>query len=123
MVSEATKTDFDILKNLEEELWLEETRFDRLRMEGVFADKFFEFGRSGKIHSREEALSLGKSKIDTAIPLDNFQIQMITLEVALVTYNSSVTYDDITQKSRRSSLWLRTGKSWRLQFHQGTPYE
>jgi len=123
MASDETKADISVLERLEEELWLEKTRFDRSRMEGVFADNFFEFGRSGRVYSREETLSHANTKIDAVIPLDNFQVQMITGDVALVTYNSAVTYDGVTQKSRRSSLWLRTEKTWVLKFHQGTPYE
>jgi len=37
--------------------------------------------------------------------------------VILVTYVSELD----GQRSRRSSLWLKTGPSWRLYFHQATP--
>jgi len=37
--------------------------------------------------------------------------------VILVSYVS----EQHGQRSRRSSLWLKTGPSWRLYFHQGTP--
>jgi hypothetical protein len=37
--------------------------------------------------------------------------------VILVTYVS----EQDGQRSRRSSLWLKTGPSWRLYFHQATP--
>jgi hypothetical protein len=41
--------DRQLLERLEEELWREATRFDRARMNDVFADDFFEFGRSGRL--------------------------------------------------------------------------
>ena len=122
MASEETLSDFEVLKKLEEELWVEETRFDRSRMEKVFGEEFFEFGRSGRIYTREETLSHTQTKIDAVLPLEDFRVQMVTRDVALVTYNSAVTYDDNTEKGRRSSVWLRTGETWKLQFHQGTPY-
>ena len=37
--------------------------------------------------------------------------------VILVTYVS----EQDSQRSRRSSLWLKTGPSWRRYFHQATP--
>jgi hypothetical protein len=37
--------------------------------------------------------------------------------VILVNYVS----EQDSQRSRRSSLWLKTGPSWRLYFHQATP--
>jgi hypothetical protein len=41
---EIDQRDRQLLERLEEELWREATRFDRARMNDVFADDFFEFG-------------------------------------------------------------------------------
>jgi hypothetical protein len=57
---EIDKRDRQLLERLEEELWREATRFDRARMNDVFADDFFEFGRSGRVYGRAMAsMSLG----------------------------------------------------------------
>jgi len=44
------------LESLEEELWTAQTRYDLQRMGELFADDFFEFGRSGRVYGRSELL-------------------------------------------------------------------
>jgi hypothetical protein len=44
-----TSDEVEALRRLEEELWREETRFDRRRMDAVIGEDFFEFGRSGRV--------------------------------------------------------------------------
>lgn len=108
------------LRRLEESLWQEETRFDRHYMDGVLSPGFVEFGRSGKIWTREATLTTPKRKIGARIPLPKFGVRMITEDVALVTYRSEGLEDDI-EVGNRASIWRRTGDGWRLEFHQGTP--
>ncbi|MEK7544918.1 MAG: nuclear transport factor 2 family protein [Patescibacteria group bacterium] len=104
---------------LEESLWKAETRFDREHMNQILAPDFFEFGRSGRIYTREEALNAPPQKINAELPLKNFQAHTISDDVALVTYISEVTYDEL-EIANRSSLWCKTGTEWKLVFHQGT---
>ena len=120
MNTEISEQDRGKLQQLEEELWLVETRFDRAYMEEIMAPDFFEFGRSGRIHSRESCLSHEAAPIDAIIPLQNLQIRLLTHDVAQVTYDSEVTYDGVVEKGRRSSIWSRSEASWKLRFHQGT---
>ena len=91
-------------------------------MEQIIADDFFEFGRSGRIYHRQDTLSIPKSSFEATLPLPDFDVRLLTPDVAQVTYNSAVTYDGVVQKGRRSSIWSRTSKGWVLRFHQGTPY-
>jgi hypothetical protein len=107
------------LKTLEESLWIEETRFDKSYMNNIIVADFFEYGRSGKVYTREEILSHPYQKIRATIPLKNFQIHKITKNVYQVTYISEVGIDRL--KSNRSSIWLYSNNSWKLKFHQGTP--
>ena len=123
MIPLLSDEDKKILQRLEEELWLEETRFDIPYMERVLAEDFFEFGRSGRIYEREDTLSIPRESIDAVIPLAGFNARLLTEDIAQVTYNSKVTYDGVVQKGRRSSIWFRTPKGWILRFHQGTPYD
>lgn len=120
---EVSQEDLEQLRKLEEELWIEDTRFDRPYMEKVMAPDFFEFGRSGRIHSRESCLSHERVPIDAVIPLKNLQVRLLTEDVAQVTYDSEVTYDGVVEKGRRSSIWTRSGEGWVLRFHQGTPFD
>ncbi len=123
MDNEISDSDRAILQQLEEELWLERTRFDRKYMEKILADDFFEFGRSGRIHNRENCLSHASGTIDAVIPLPNLAIRLLTADVAQVTYDSEVAYGSNVEKSRRSSIWSKTNEQWQLRFHQGTAFD
>lgn len=122
MAIELSEIDRLNLQRKEEELWLAETRFDRAYMEQVMAKDFFEFGRSGRIHTREHCLSSVSSAIDAIIPLQNLKIRLLAEDVAQITYDSEVTYDKVVEKGRRSSIWTRYEGSWQLRFHQGTAF-
>ncbi len=111
------------LRQLEEDLWRTETRFDRAYMERVFADDFVEFGRSGRVYDREEILTPGGEPIHAVLPLPDYRVRPLSGDIVQVTYNSQVTYDGVVRHARRSSIWQRTATGWRLRFHQGTPYD
>lgn len=117
-----TDADVEELRALEESLWRSETRFDRDLMESTFADDFYEIGRSGRVHSREDCLGIAQQPIEIVLPLPDFGVRSISRDVVQVTYSSLVTYDGILQKGRRSSIWSKSGGRWRLRFHQGTPF-
>jgi hypothetical protein len=108
---------------LEEELWREETRFDRARMDAVFAPEFSEFGRSGRVYCREDTLAAAREPIDAVIPLPDFNARLLTPDVAHVTYNSAVASAGVVNHARSSSIWSRSGQTWVLPFHQGTPFQ
>ncbi len=108
------------LRRLEESLWREETRFDRAYMERLLAPGYFEFGRSGRVWTREETVGLRRRMIRARLPLPRFAVQLISPMVALVTYRSEGLADDV-EVGNRSSLWTKTDDGWKLVFHQGTP--
>jgi hypothetical protein len=110
------------LQQLEEDLWRQETRFDVPYMEKVFAEDFVEFGRSGRTNTRQQILNHSSEPIEAVLPLQDFNIRLLTVDVALVTYNSAVTYDGVVEYGRRASIWSRSPTGWQLRFHQGTPY-
>ena len=114
--------DFAELKELEERLWIVEFRFDRAWMEDVLAYDFSEFGRSGRIYSRNDCLDFDRGEtIDAVIPLPDFKARYISSDVVQTTYISSVIYDGEVERGNRSSIWLKTATGWKLKFHQGTP--
>lgn len=116
-----THETFAVLNNLEESLWKAETRGDRHLMDATFADDFFEFGRSGRIWTRDQMLFDGCAPIDIVLPLPQLEIRLLNDVTALVTYDSIVRYESI-QYAHRSSIWSLQGGRWRLRFHQGTPF-
>ena len=119
---ELSAQDKATLEALETSMWVTSTRFDGDYMEQILSTDFFEFGRSGKIHSRADCLSVQAIDINTVTPLPNLTIRLLTADVAQVTYNSEVTCGDATEKGRRSSIWTKTEGAWQLRFHQGTAF-
>ncbi len=115
-----TQIEIEQLKKLEESLWISETRFHNDYMNSILSPDFFEFGRSGRIYTKEQSLSAPMQEIHAKFPLKNFEVHQITDDVVLVTYVSEVQYEEL-EVGNRSSLWLRTLDGWKLKFHQGTP--
>ncbi len=118
-----SKEDREQLQRLEEELWIEETRFDFEYMDRVLAEDFIEFGRSGRTYRREDTIAVPRQPIEAVFPLPDFSARLLSEDIAQVTYNSHVTYDGVLEKGRRSSIWFRSPDGWILKFHQGTPYD
>lgn len=118
---EISREDHERLRTLEESLWVGTTRFDNAYMERVLSPDFFEFGRSGRVYTREETLGGSREEIKARIPLKDFKIRPISENVVQVTYVSEVTYGDEVEVGNRSSIWVKTPEGWKLRFHQGTP--
>jgi hypothetical protein len=117
---EISRQDYEILRELEERLWVAEFRFDREWMDRVMAEDFFEYGRSGRSYDREQILDTPAQEIPAMIPLPEFKARLISPNVAQVTYISVLTYPDGEERGRRSSIWSRSSEGWILRFHQGT---
>ncbi|WP_151193931.1 DUF4440 domain-containing protein [Cysteiniphilum sp. JM-1] len=107
------------LQTLEESLWLEKTRFDFAYMDSVLDATFFEYGRSGRIYTREEILAHSYQEIKAKLPLENFQVHDISENIKQVTYVSEVGTAKL--RANRSSIWVKKLNDWKLIFHQGTP--
>ena len=113
--------DVDELRQLEESLWIAQTRFDQAYMQQILSPEFVEFGRSGKVYGREETLSTAYHDIRCTFPLKNFTAQRIEANVFLVIYVSECISDGQVLVANRSSIWIKTPQGWQLRFHQGTP--
>jgi hypothetical protein len=122
MPSELSDEDRGVLTRLEEAMWREETRFDNVFMERALAPDFFEFGRSGRTYTRQQTLDFPCEPIDAQLPLQDLKMRLLDANTAQVTYTSKVRYQGAVELGRRSSIWSRTGDTWVLRFHQGTPY-
>lgn len=107
------------LTHLEEGLWLH-SRFDRDWMERVLHPDFTGVGRSARRYTREEALNLEPYELSVELPLDQYRMNLIDEDVALVRYISKVISDGAVQTAERTSVWINTNEGWRLCFHQGT---
>jgi hypothetical protein len=118
-----SEKDHAILTRLEEDMWREVTRFDQTFQQQRFATDFFEFGRSGRVYTRNQIIQLDSQPIHAVLPLPNLAIRLLDQNTAHVTYNSQVEYDSVVEYARRSSIWSRTESGWVMRFHQGTPYQ
>lgn len=115
--------DIESIRRLEEDLWREETRFDIKYMKRLLAKDFIEFGRSGHVYDRTSVLAAPTQPINALIPLPNFNIRLLSESVVQVTYDSHISNGEEVHYAHRSSIWSRESDSWKLRFHQGTPYE
>ena len=99
--------------SLRELLALEQRLADRVRVEELLADEFVEIGSSGSVYDKSQALAAIRAEPSRRIPIQEFGVRSLTPDVALATYCAA--------GSLRSSIWIRSGGSWRIVFHQGTP--
>jgi ribonuclease HI len=74
------------LARLEESLWGTETRHDRAYMERVLDPASVEFGRSGRVYTRDDSLNVEADSMQAKLPLNGFAVHEISDAVALVTY-------------------------------------
>ncbi|MCA0990679.1 DUF4440 domain-containing protein [Guptibacillus hwajinpoensis] len=101
---------------LEMKLLTPQVRENSLKLNSILAADFFEFGSSGAIWSKKDAIEGGLSLRE--MTLSDFDIHPLTENVVLATYR---VYDKTrNQKTLRSSIWRKNGDQWQLFFHQGT---
>jgi hypothetical protein len=110
------------LTRLEEAMWRQATRFDPAFQEARFSEDFFEFGRSGRVYSRTDAIRTDSTPVHARLPLLNLRLRILDQNTVQLTYDSEVTYGGVVEHARRSSIWSRSDRGWVMRFHQGTPY-
>ena len=107
----------DELSELEKSLLDPMIRTDVERVSLLLATGFKEFGKSGKVYSKEQIIALlSTEECFTAISIKDFRLELETESVALVTYRSVRE----GESALRSSVWVRQGSGWQMLFHQGT---
>lgn len=82
----------------------------------LIADDFLEFGRSGRVWTRDsilELLTTGPSR--DPVPMEQFEATELSEGVVLVTYQGAM--------ANRCSVWVRRDGRWQMRFHQATPTE
>jgi hypothetical protein len=111
------------IKALEEKLLHCDLRKDPQLVEELLADDFEELGSNGKVTARDEVVQWLATK-DNALrwSITEFRIRQLTPDLVLAIYRARQKdrLNDAYQGSMRSSLWQRSGKAWKMIFHQGT---
>lgn len=110
-----------------ERLHLEpQTRHQPEVLAALLANDFYEFGASGRVWTKADALQRLAQPEPTAHRLmTEYKLIKLSDDVMLMTYllTHSDTGSSEIVKSRRSSVWKRNAASaygWQLHFHQGT---
>ncbi|HEV2078408.1 MAG TPA: DUF4440 domain-containing protein [Allosphingosinicella sp.] len=109
------------IRQLEELLLSGEARAEA-ELERLLAPSFLEFGASGRIWSRDEAIRELRQERSAERTIDNFQARRLAPGVVLATYQVRrfAKGESVAAATLRSSVWVDEGEGWQLLFHQGT---
>jgi ribonuclease HI len=114
----ADARDIDVVMGLERELQTAPCRRDAARVRMLLADDFDEVGASGRVWDRAATLELlAADDGEAEIEVHDMTARVVGEGFLLVRWVS----DRGGRRARRTSLWRRDPKGWRLVHHQGTP--
>ncbi len=107
---------------LEERLLTPAVRGDAEALRELLALDFREIGASGHTYDRTAVIAALASPDPSTYVISDFQLLAWSEPLALVTYRIQVQRGNaLGSASLRSSVWRRTGDTWQMIFHQGTP--
>ena len=113
-----------LIYQLETSLLQPETRASQEALDRLLADDFIEFGKSGKVYRKEDAIETvpkNATSYQGTYTLSDFEVRVLSPDCVLATYRSDMTYADGERvQALRSSIWKKEGNQWRMMFHQGT---
>jgi hypothetical protein len=111
----------ELLKRLELELLEPAVRADASCLDALLADDFTEVGASGRTFGKDEVLSRLPTEMGVEFSIRHMRSRLLSPTVGLVTYVAQRTANGSTVQSRRSSIWVESGHTWKMLYHQGTP--
>ena len=93
----------------------------RADFDNMMAPDFWEVGASGRGYSRESILDelerrYGGESEGGPLEATGFHCRRLADEVYLLTY----TLFQGERKTRRATIWQRSGQDWKIVYHQGT---
>ena len=111
-----------LLRQLEERLLQPEARKSAEAVGDLLADRFVEFGCSGRIHHKEESIRGLENEPMVRRSLTDFKTTILAPDIVLVTYRAAKYGAPGEQPaySLRSSIWKIINGRWQIVFHQGT---
>lgn len=108
----------NLLEDLERQLLVPRARKSELVFE-LLAEEFVEFGSSGRQFTKAEIVAALQAEAPVEVTASEFKVQLLSSQVALVTYRAQ-RHGEPPVHTLRSSIWeLREGQ-WQMVFHQGT---
>ena len=99
--------DAEYLKELEETLLIDLVWNNAEHVSSLLAEKFREFGSSGRCFSKAEIIDLLQTESPVGLSLKDFEAYLLSAHVALVTYRAvKDTRESLPGESLRSSIWV-----------------
>lgn len=92
-------------------------RADSVRVRELLHDDFIEFGSTGRVYDKNILVEMLRTERPSTVVIRDFTVRQLASDTALVTYR---TVGQSGQEARRSSVWVRQDRAWRMVFHQGT---
>jgi hypothetical protein len=87
----------------------------------LLSDDYLEFGVSGNTYDKKDTIETLKREPSGQICAFDFKVNLLTPEIALVTYTAVKKNNlNVEAVSLRSSLWKKTGKNWKISFHHSS---
>ncbi|SEQ82832.1 hypothetical protein SAMN04488038_11149 [Solimonas aquatica] len=109
------------LRTLEAELHHPGVACSGERLAQLLHPQFHEVGRSGRRYDRDTVIAhLAQARGPTALAAQDYVLQALGPDCALLCYQSLHREGDGTQTALRASIWRRTPQGWQLFYHQGT---
>ncbi len=115
----AASSDEELLVRLEKSLLQSQGRKSG-EVAQLLADDFVEFGSSGRIFTKPEAIQVLHTEPVVGFETSDFRVRFLNPHIALLTYVAHRN-GSLSSTSLRSSLWKQQDGRWQLLFHQGTP--
>ena len=110
-----------IIRLLEEKLLAPATRHSVAELDGLLADDFTEFGRSGNVYDKQVVIGRIQKEETSRMTISDFKAVILAPDIILATYRAVKTEADGEKiYSLRSSIWRKAGDKWQMFFHQGT---
>ena len=95
-------------------------RSNRVELDRLIADEFVEIGATGNTFGKAEVMSSLPDESGVHFEASDVKVKMLSPTVGLVTYVTARTANESVRRSKRASIWVKTGEQWQMIFHQGT---
>ena len=82
-------------------------------------DEFVEIGSSGRRYSKNDVIAALKAQSTVGLIATEFHVQLLTPQIALVTYCTATQSEPIV-RALRSSVWRCLAGRWLMVFHQSS---